>query len=41
MVVATELASWLVLIHLGLAMIILGFLVAAVAMSAPPLAASV
>jgi heme A synthase len=35
-VVATELASWLVLIHLGLAMIILGFLVAAVAMSMAP-----
>lgn len=35
-VVANELASWLVLIHLGLAMIILGFLVAAVAMSMAP-----
>ena len=35
-VVATELASWLVLVHLGLAMIILGFLVAAVAMSMAP-----
>ncbi|MHB8611878.1 MAG: COX15/CtaA family protein [Candidatus Dormibacteraceae bacterium] len=35
-VVANELAAWLVLIHLGLAMIILGFLVAAVVMSMPP-----
>ena len=35
-VVANELASWLVLIHLGLAMIILGFLVAAAVMSMPP-----
>jgi heme A synthase len=35
-VVANELAAWLVLIHLGLAMIILGFLVATVVMSLPP-----
>jgi heme A synthase len=35
-VVANELAAWLVLIHLGLAMIILGFLVATVVMSTPP-----
>jgi heme A synthase len=35
-VVANELAAWLVLIHLGLAMIILGFLVATVVMSMPP-----
>jgi heme A synthase len=35
-VVANELASWLVLIHLGLAMIILGFLVATAVMSMPP-----
>jgi len=35
-VVANELASWLVLIHLGLAMIILGFLVAAAVTSMPP-----
>jgi heme A synthase len=35
-VVASELASWLVLIHLGLAMVILGFLVAAAVMSLPP-----
>jgi heme A synthase len=35
-VVAHELASWLVLLHLGLAMLILGFLVAAVVMSMPP-----
>jgi heme A synthase len=35
-VVANELASWLVLIHLALAMIILGFLVAAAVMSLPP-----
>jgi heme A synthase len=35
-VVANELASWLVLIHLGLAMIILGFLVATAVMSLPP-----
>jgi heme A synthase len=35
-VVANELASWLVVIHLGLAMIILGFLIAAAVMSLPP-----
>jgi heme A synthase len=34
-VVANELASWLVLIHLGLAMIILGFLVATAVMAMP------
>jgi len=34
-VVANELASWLVLVHLGLAMIILGFLIATAAMSLP------
>jgi heme A synthase len=35
-VVANELASWLVLIHLGLAMIIIGFLVATAVMAMPP-----
>jgi heme A synthase len=35
-VVVNELASWLVLIHLGLAMIILGFLVATAVMAMPP-----
>ena len=35
-VVANELASWLVLIHLGLAMFILGFLVATAVMAMPP-----
>jgi heme A synthase len=35
-VVANELASWLVVIHLGLAMVILGFLVATAVMSLPP-----
>lgn len=35
-VVANELASWLVLIHLGLAMIILGFLVATAVMAMRP-----
>jgi heme A synthase len=35
-VVANELASWLVLIHLGLAMVILGFLVATAVMAMPP-----
>jgi heme A synthase len=35
-VVANELASWLVLVHLGLAMLILGFLVAAAVMTMPP-----
>jgi heme A synthase len=35
-VVANELASWLVVIHLGLAMIILGFLVATAVMSMAP-----
>ena len=35
-VVANDLASWLVLIHLGLAMIILGFLVATAVMAMPP-----
>ena len=35
-VVANELASWLVLIHLGLAMIILGFLVATAVFAMPP-----
>src|SRR5947207_3381292 len=34
-VVANELASWLVLVHLGLAMIILGFLIATAVMSLP------
>ncbi|MEO8744825.1 MAG: COX15/CtaA family protein [Candidatus Dormiibacterota bacterium] len=34
-VVANDLSSWLVLIHLGLAMMILGFLVAAAVMSMP------
>ncbi len=34
-VVANELASWLVLVHLGLAMIILGFLLATAVMSLP------
>ena len=34
-VVANELASWLVLFHLGLAMLILGFLVATAVMSLP------
>jgi protoheme IX farnesyltransferase len=34
--VARELSSWLVLIHLGLAMMILGFLVATAVMSLPP-----
>lgn len=35
-VVANDLSSWLVLVHLGLAMMILGFLVAAAVMAAPP-----
>src|SRR5713226_5849982 len=35
-VVAHELSPWLVVVHLGLAMIILGFLVAAAIMSLPP-----
>ncbi|MDQ2943298.1 MAG: COX15/CtaA family protein, partial [Candidatus Dormibacteraeota bacterium] len=35
-VVAHELASWLVLVHLALAMIILGFLVATAVMAMPP-----
>lgn len=35
-VVANELAPWLVVAHLGLAMIILGFLVAAAVMAMPP-----
>jgi heme A synthase len=35
-VVANELASWLVLVHLALAMIILGFLVATAVMAGPP-----
>jgi heme A synthase len=35
-VVANELASWLVVIHLGLAMIILGFLVATAVIAMPP-----
>jgi heme A synthase len=39
-VVKTELASWLVLFHLALAMIILGFLVAAAVMSMPVKTAS-
>src|SRR6184192_3468448 len=34
-VVANELASWLVLVHLGLAMIIIGFLIATAVMSLP------
>ena len=39
-VVAHELASWLVLAHLGLAMLILGFLVATAVMAMPPSAAT-
>ena len=35
-VVANDLQPWLVVLHLGLAMIILGFLVATVVMAAPP-----
>lgn len=35
-VVARDLSSWLVLLHLGLAMMILGFLVATAVMSLPP-----
>jgi heme A synthase len=35
-VVINELAPWLVLVHLGLAMIILGFLIATAVMSLPP-----
>jgi heme A synthase len=35
-VVRNELASWLVLVHLALAMVILGFLVAAAVMAMPP-----
>jgi heme A synthase len=35
-VVAQELAPWLVLVHLGLAMMILGFLVATAVMAMPP-----
>jgi heme A synthase len=35
-VVAQELAPWLVLVHLGLAMIIIGFLVATAVMAMPP-----
>ena len=35
-VVANELSSWLVVAHLGLAMIILGFLIAAAVMAMPP-----
>ncbi len=35
-VVANELQPWLVVVHLGLAMIILGFLVATAVMAAPP-----
>jgi len=35
-VVANDLASWLVLVHLGLAMMILGFLVATAIMAMPP-----
>jgi heme A synthase len=35
-VVASELQPWLVVVHLGLAMMILGFLVATVVMAAPP-----
>jgi heme A synthase len=38
-VVANELQSWLVVIHLGQAMIILGFLVATAVMAGPPSAA--
>lgn len=38
-VVAHELSSWLVLIHLGLAMMILGLLVATAVMSRPPTSA--
>jgi heme A synthase len=38
-VVVNELASWLVLIHLGLAMLILGFLIATAIMSLPPASA--
>src|SRR5438874_7606424 len=39
-VVVTELASWLVVVHLGLAMIILGFLIATALMSLPSAAAT-
>jgi heme A synthase len=35
-VVANDLSSWLVLLHLGLAMMILGFLVATAVMAGPP-----
>src|SRR3989475_6594390 len=35
-VVANELSPWLVVVHLGLAMMILGFLVAAAVMAGPP-----
>jgi heme A synthase len=35
-VVANELSPWLVVVHLGLAMMILGFLVATAVMAAPP-----
>jgi heme A synthase len=35
-VVVNELASWLVLVHLGLAMVILGFLIATAVASLPP-----
>src|SRR6202022_1146043 len=35
-VVANELAPWLVVVHLGLAMMILGFLVATAVMAGPP-----
>jgi heme A synthase len=38
-VVANELASWLVVVHLGLAMLILGFLIATAVTSLPPAAA--
>ncbi len=37
-VVAHDLAPWLVVVHLGLAMLILGFLVATVVMAMPPFA---
>ena len=39
-VVVNELASWLVVVHLGLAMIILGFLIATALMSLPSAAAA-
>src|SRR2546430_8236326 len=35
-VVANELQSWLVVVHLGLAMMIIGFLIATAVMAGPP-----